>query len=63
MNTRLAELRNVIRRVAKQIGQEPCARDTVWLTLQDIDQEFGPIEANKAVRDFKLKRHGFEETE
>lgn len=53
MNAELARLRDAIRRNKSY--------DAVDLTLQQIDQEFGPVEVNKAIRDFKLKRLGFEE--
>jgi hypothetical protein len=63
MNAKLAELRQVIRREAKHIGRKPYSHNIVQVALQQIDQEFGTMDANQAIRDFKLARKGFNEVE
>jgi len=61
MNAELAQLRNTIRQEAKDIDRKPYSRNIVRMALQQISQKFGSTEANQAVRDFKLKRKGFNE--
>lgn len=61
MDIRLGQLRDTVRREAKRINHVPAAHDNVRLALQQIEDEFGTADADQAVRDFKLKRKGFEE--
>lgn len=61
MDAKLAQLRDIIRREAKHVGRKPYSHNVVRMALQDIDREFGPSEANRAIRDFKLVRKGFNE--
>ena len=63
MDIRLGQLRDTVRREAKRINHTPEAYDNVRLALQQIEDEFGTADADQAVRDFKLKRKGFEEAE
>ena len=63
MDTRLAQLRDTIRREAKHIDRKPYSHNIVQMTLQQIDQEFGTVDANQAIRDFKLERKEFNEVE
>lgn len=57
----LNTLRDRIRREAPYIDVRPYSHNIVGLALQEIAQKFGADEANKAVRDFKLKPKGFNE--
>lgn len=57
----LAHLRDRIRQTAPTVGRLPYSHNIIRLTLLQISQQFGREEANKAVRDFKLKRKGFNE--
>jgi hypothetical protein len=55
----LTELRAQIQRESQTIGVKPYSHNIVGLALQQIDKEHGRVEANKAIDDFKLKRHGW----
>jgi len=58
---RLEELRATLKREASYVGKKPFSHNIIRITLSIIADEFGGAEANKAVRDFRLKRKGFNE--
>jgi len=55
----LASMRDHIRREAPYVGIKPYSHNIIRLVLAHIAHDFGPAEANKAVRDFKLESQGF----
>jgi hypothetical protein len=57
----LDDLRDCLQREAPYVGIKPFSHNIVRITLVQIEQKFGRAEANKAVRDFRLKRKGFNE--
>jgi len=57
----LADLRAQIRREAPYIGRRRFSHNIIGLLLNMIAKKFGRDEANKAIRDFKLERKGFNE--
>ncbi len=61
MTKTLDELRADIQREAANVGKRPYSHNLIRLALEIIDKRFGRAEANKAVRDFRLKRKGFNE--
>ena len=57
----LNDLRAQICKEAPSVGRKPYSHNIVGLVLQQIAKKFGRDEANKAVRDFRLKSKGFNE--
>jgi hypothetical protein len=57
----LDDLRDRVQREVPYVGIKPFSHNIIRTTLLEIEQKFGRAEANKAVRDFRLKRKGFNE--
>lgn len=57
----LKELRAQIRAERRHVGRKPYSHNIITLCLRDIARKFGTAEANKAIRDLKLKSLGYEE--
>ncbi len=58
---RLKDLRACIKREAPFVGKKPYSHNIIRFNLAIIDSEFGRAEANRAVRNFRLKAKGFNE--
>ena len=61
MSETLEELREEVRREAAHIDTRPYSHNIVGLLLSQIAEEHGVAEANKAIRDFRLKAKGWSE--
>jgi hypothetical protein len=55
----LEEIRLKIKEEAKFIGKKPYSHNIISLCLHEIDRMFGTIEANRAIKDFKLIKKGW----
>ena len=60
-SARLEELRACIKREAPFVGKKPYSHNIIRFNLAIIASEFGGEEANRAVRNFRLKSKGFNE--
>ena len=60
-SARLEELRACIKREAPFVGKKPHSHNIIRFNLAIIASEFGVEEANRAVRNFRLKSKGFNE--
>lgn len=63
MSETLEQLRAKIAREVGFIDVKPYSHNIVGLLLSQIAQEHGTAEANRAIRDFGLKRKGWSEVE
>jgi len=61
MSKSLKKHRKIIKRERPYIYNNPYSRDIINITLQIIANDFGIEEANKAIKDFKLKELGWRE--
>lgn len=61
MKKSLAEYRATISQERRFVDKKPYSHNIISLTLSMIDTEYGQGEANRAIRDFKLKRLGWSE--
>ena len=59
----LKKWRNQISIEASFVGIKPFSHNIIGLCLQAIAQEFGTVEANKAIRDFRLAALGWKKKE
>lgn len=59
----LEEWRAVISREKGSVGKKPYSHNIIGLALGGIAKEYGIPAANKAIRDFKLKKLGWSEAD
>jgi hypothetical protein len=57
----LAEWREAIAENAPRVDKAPYSHNIINISLQAIANAFGKAEANRAIRDFKLARKGWQE--
>lgn len=61
MDEELIKLRATIAKEVPHVDVRPYSHNIIGLALSEISRAYGIPEANKAIRDFKLKRKGWSE--
>jgi len=59
MKSTLEELRQSIKEERQYVDKKPYSHNIISLRLQQIFEDYGKVETNKAIKDFKLDKLGW----